>query len=185
MEECEVVTEHVETTGEATFDERTVARKYGMRELIYPDRAAIESVQRLLLEMVSEGTANNIPKIHLTLLRRFFQGSVARQNISKMPNMKLEEFLLLQAPYGICSRIFGRILEHRKGSFYQVAYHSVEKCIEFLSYLLDPDCVWIRKKLPDEMIARAIVLREFLDLYPEARQRSEEDLQRRLRARRT
>jgi hypothetical protein len=178
------VTEHSETPGETTFDERTIARKYGLQQLIYPDRAAIESVQRFLLEMVSTHTANNLPKIHLTILRRFFQGAMARQNITKMPNMNLEEYLLLQTPYGICSRVFGRILETRKGAFYQAAYHSVEKLIEFLSYLVDPDCVWIRKNLPEEMIARAIVLQDFLERYPEAKQRSDEDLERRLRARR-
>ena len=36
--------------------------------------------------MVSTHTANNLPKIHLTILRRFFQGAMARQNITKMPN---------------------------------------------------------------------------------------------------
>jgi hypothetical protein len=178
------VAQQNETTGEAAFDERSIARRYGFRELIYPDRAAIESVQRFLLEIVSTRTANNPPKIHLTILRRFFQGAMERQNISKMPNMQLEEYLLIQAPYGICARVFGRILERRKGSFYQAAYHSVDKCVEFLSYLLDPDCVWIRKNLPEEMVARAIVLKEFLERYPEAKQRSDEDLESRLRARR-
>lgn len=173
-----------ETSGEPAFDERSIARRHGFRELIYPDRSAIESVQRFLQEIVSSWTANNPPKIHLTILRRFFQGAIERQNISKMPNMPLEEFLLIQAPYGICSRVFGRILERKKGAFYQAAYHSVEKCEEFLSYLLDPDTIWIRKNLPEEMIARAIVLQEFLERYPEAKQRSDEDLERRLRARR-
>jgi hypothetical protein len=178
------VTEHAETTGDATFDERTIARKYGLQRLVYPDRAAIESVQRFLLDMVSTRSAANLPKIHLTILRRFFEGTMARQNITKMPGMNLEEYLLLQTPYGICSRVFGRILETRKGAYYQAAYHSVEKCIEFLSYLVDPDCVWMRKKLPEEMIARAIVLHDFLERYPEAKQRSDEDLEHRLRARR-
>jgi len=178
------VAEQNETSGEAAFDERSIARRYGLRELLYPDRGAIESVQRFLVEMVSTQTANNLPKIHLTILRRFFQGAMARQNISKMPNMQLEEYLLIQAPYSICSRIFGRILQHKKGTFYQATYHSVEKCDEFLSYLLDPDCVWIRKNLPEEMIARAIVLHEFLERYPEAKKRADEDLQSRLKARR-
>src|SRR5687768_3643065 len=87
------------------LNERSVARKYGLRELIYPDSEQIKTLSRFLDLAIETGKCSGIPKMAAVVTLEFLQGTINRQHITKGPRMSQEEFDVLQTPYYLAARI--------------------------------------------------------------------------------
>ena len=164
-------------TSEAV-DERTVARKYGIRELVFPDREHIKALSEYLHQAVESHRSGPVPKTVIVMLLDFLQGTINRQHITKSPVMSTVEFDLLQGPYYLVTRVLAKIAREqqhesaRKGTIYQASYASLTTFIELLRSLLDPGCYWLRlKTIPEGVIEQMQFLRAFAQLLPEQRRK--------------
>lgn len=156
--------------------ERSVARKYGMRELIYPDSEQIKALSAFLTQAIDSGRCGPIPKMAAVVTLEFLQGTINRQHITKGPRMSQDEFDVLQAPYYLAARIVTKLSRDRqenlRGRVYQTTYVSMNHFIELLRNLVDPGCFWLRLgSIPDGVREAMEALREFLAAFPEQRRK--------------
>lgn len=157
-------------------DERSIGKKYGLRELVYPDSEHVKALTAFLNETVESGRCGVIPRTGVVMLLDFLQGTINRQHITKGPRMTQEEFDTLQAPYYLAARAISKIQRARqestKGRVYQATYVSLGQFIEVLRNLVDPGCPWTRaRSIPDNVRDVMAALRDFLVLYPEQRRK--------------
>jgi hypothetical protein len=158
-------------------DERAIARKYGLRELIYPDYEQIKTLNAFLSTAIDTGRCPAIPKTAVVVLLEFLQATINRQHITKGPRMTQEEFDALQTPYYIAARTISKLQrthqpKEAKAKLYQNTYASLNQFLELLRSLLDPGCYWLRVKTVPEGIREVMeALRQFLTLYPEQRKK--------------
>jgi hypothetical protein len=158
------------------LDERAIAKRYGLRELAYPDGEQVKTFIQFLDESIASGRCGPIPKTAAVVLLDFLQATVNRQHLTKGPRMSQEEFDALQTPYYLAARIIAKIQRARKesvkGKVYQTTYLSLSQFIELLRNLLDPGCYWLRlKTLPEGVIESMQALRDFLAEYPDQRKK--------------
>jgi hypothetical protein len=159
------------------LDERAIARKYGLRELITPDSEQIKTVVAFLDASLENGRCGIVPKTAVVVLVEFLQATVNRQHITKGPRMSQDEFDALQTPYYVAARTVSKIQRAKSGDagkskLYQNTYFSLNQFIDLLRNLLDPGCFWLRlKALPDGIREAMEGLRQFLVLYPEQRKK--------------
>lgn len=159
------------------LDERSIARKYGLRELVHPDRDQLKLLARFLREVSESGRCGPVPKLAVMAMLEFLQGTLNRQHITKGPRMTPEEFDLLQAPYYAAARIVSRLARERreaemKGQLYQGTYLSLNQFIEVLRNLVDPGCYWIRKNVPEGIREVMDALADFAALYADQRDKA-------------
>jgi hypothetical protein len=159
-------------------DERMIARKYGLRELVFPDREQIKALNEYLSLAVESHRSGPVPKTVIVMLLDFLQGTINRQHITKSPLMSPEEFDLLQTPYYLVTRVLSKIARDQqneavaRGSMYQASYASINTFIELLRSLLDPGCYWLRlRTIPDGVIEQMHLLRAFANALPEQRRK--------------
>jgi hypothetical protein len=160
------------------LDERAIAKRYGLRELNYPDSDQTRALMAFLSGAVDTGRCGPVPKTAVMVILDFMQATINRQNITKGPRMSQEEFDVLQTPYYLAARIVNKIQRNRqtaakeRGKTYQQTYLSLYQFIELLRSILDPTCYWLRmKKIPESITESMEALREFLSLYPEQRRK--------------
>lgn len=159
------------------LDERAIARKYGLRELLPPDNEQIKTLTTFLTQSIESGRCGPIPKTAVLMMLEFLQSTLNRQHITKGPRMSQAEFDVLQTPYYLAARVISKIQRNRqeenaKGKLYQTTYVSLNQFIELLRSLLDPGCYWLRlKSVPDGVKEAMEALREFLVLLPEQRKK--------------
>ncbi|HEX8618792.1 MAG TPA: hypothetical protein VF911_14510 [Thermoanaerobaculia bacterium] len=157
------------------LDERAIGKKYGLRELVYPDSEQMKSLSAFLADAVAKGKCGPLPKTAVMLFLEFLQGTLNRQHITKGPRMSQEEYVVLQTPYYLAARVIGKIQRARKeaakGEVYQVTYASMNQFIEVLRSLLDPGCYWLRAKVPDGVKEVMSAMLDFLALYPDQRRK--------------
>jgi hypothetical protein len=159
------------------LDERGVARKYGMRELVYPDSEQVKTLVMFLRGSMAAGRIGVIPKTAVLVLLEYLQGTINRQHITKGPRMAPEEFDLLQTPYYLAARIISQVNRERqegaeKGKMYQATYLSLNQFIELLRNLIDPGCYWLRlKSIPDGIAESMEGLLAFLAHYSDQRRK--------------
>jgi hypothetical protein len=162
---------------QAEIDERGVARKYGIRELVYPDSEQVKVLSQFLTEAVDSGKLGPVPKTAVLVTLEFLQGTLNRQNITKGPRMSQEEFDILQTPYYLAARIVSKIARERpaeakKGKLYQTTYLTVNQFIDVLRTLLDPASVWLRTRaVPEDVREVMAALRDFARAYPDQRRK--------------
>jgi hypothetical protein len=159
------------------LDERALARKYGMRELVYPESEQVKTLVMFLRGSLAAGRIGVIPKTAVLVLLEYLQGTINRQHITKGPRMAAAEYDLLQTPYYLAARIISQINRERqegeKGKLYQSAYLSLNQFIELLRNLTDPGCYWLRlKSIPDGIAASMEGLMTFLSHYSDQRRRA-------------
>ena len=157
-------------------DERAIAKKYGLRELAYPDSEQIKTLVAFLDATIESGRCGAIPKTAAVVILDFLQATINRQHLTKGPRMSQEEFDVLQTPYYVAARIIGKLQRARqestKGQVYQATYLSLTHFIELLRSLLDPGCYWLRLKTVPEGVSEAMqALRDFLAAYPDQRRK--------------
>jgi hypothetical protein len=158
-------------------DERSIAKKYGLRELVYPDSEQVKTLLAFLTKSIDRGKCDVVPKTAAVVMIDFLQATVNRQHITKGPRMSHVELDAITAPYYVAARIISKIQRARqdetaKGKLYQTTYLSLNHFIELLRSLLDPGCYWLHlKNAPKGVIEAMIALREFLLLYPEQRKK--------------
>jgi hypothetical protein len=158
------------------LDERAIAKRYGLRELIYPDSEQVKTMIAFLTATIETRRCGAIPKTATVVILDFLQATINRQHLTKGPRMTQEEFDALQTPYYVAARIVAKIQRARqedvKGRVYQTTYLSLNQFIELLSSLLDPGCYWLRlKNVPDGIVEAMEALREFLLAYPGQRRK--------------
>ncbi|MFP5246559.1 MAG: hypothetical protein ACLGH0_07675 [Thermoanaerobaculia bacterium] len=166
-------------TIEAPFpelDERAIGKKYGLRELVYPDSEQIKALNVFLTDAIETGRCGPLPKTAVVILLDYLQGTINRQHITKGPRMTQDEFDAIQSPYYLAARIIAKILrgheQKTRGRIYQETYVSLNQFVELLRSLLDPGCYWLRvKTVPDGVREVMAGLLEFLLLYPEQRRK--------------
>jgi hypothetical protein len=159
-----------------SLDERSIAKRYGLRELAYPDSEQVKTLVAFLNESIESGKCSPVPKTATMMTVDFLQGTINRQHLTKGPRMSQEEFDVLQAPYYMAARIVAKLQRARqenvKGRVYETTYLSLNQFIELLRSLLDPGCYWMRTKtLPGGVIEAMEALRDFLAAYPEQRRK--------------
>lgn len=158
------------------LDERAIGKKYGLRELVYPDSEQVKAVIAFLDDAVLTGKCGPLPKTAVLMLTEFLQATINRQHITKGPRMSQEEFDVIQTPYYLAARVVAKIQRSRqestKGKVYQATYISLNQFLELLRSLVDPGCYWLRTRtVPDGVREVMSGLREFLALYPEQRRK--------------
>ena len=161
----------------AELDERAIAKKYGLRELLVPSSDQIRALNAFLTDAIESGRCGPIPKTAVVVTLDFLQATLNRQYVTKGPRMSQEEFDALQTPYYLAARIVSKIQrarqsENAKGKLYQTTFVSLNQFIEVLRNLLDPGCYWLRMKtVPDGVREAMEALRDFLTAYPEQRKK--------------
>jgi hypothetical protein len=159
------------------LDERAIAKKYGLRELSYPDSEQIKTLVMFLTTAIDAGRCGPVPKTAVVVVLDFLQGTINRQHITKGPRMPQEEFDTLQTPYYTAARVVTKVMREReegstKGKVYESTYLSLNQFMELLRSLLDPGCYWLRlKDLPAGVRDVMDGLRAFLTYYPEQRRK--------------
>ena len=159
------------------IDERTLARKYGMRELVYPENEQVKTLCAFLADSVEHGKCGPVPKMAVLVMLEFIQGTLNRQNITKGPRMSQAEFDMLQAPYYLATRIVSKIFrekkEHaeQKGKLYQTTFVTLNQFVELLRNVQDPGCYWLRRTVPEGIREVMEILWDFSLAYPEARRK--------------
>lgn len=163
---------------EDRVDERSIARKYGVRELVYPDSEQLKTLSHYLGNTVETGHSGPVPKTAVMVMLEFLQGVMNRQHITKGPRMSEEEFDALQTPYYVAARIITKLVREKretaekKGKIYQTTYISITQFIDLLRNLLDPGCYWMRmKRVPEGVLEVMEVLWDFAQLFPEQRKK--------------
>jgi hypothetical protein len=159
-------------------DERAVARKYGLRELIFPDSDQVRALCQYLTSTIGSGRSGAIPKTAVIVMLEFLQGTLNRQYITKSPTMTKDDFDLLSAPYYLSARIISKISRdtreaaERKGKLYQTTYLTLTQLIALLQSMVDPASPWIgARQLPQAILEVMEVLCAYAQLYPEVRRR--------------
>jgi hypothetical protein len=159
-------------------DERAIARKYGVRELVWPDVEQTKVLARFLRASIESGKCNTVPKTAVMVMLDFLQGTLNRQNITKAPHMTPSEFDLLTAPYYIATRIITKLARDKqdeavaKGRVYQTTHITLNRFVNTLREIVDPLTVRVRARaIPDEMREVMEVLLSFAEVFPEQRRK--------------
>ena len=162
----------------AGTDERSVARKYGLRELIFPDSDQVRALCQYLTDTMEKGRSGVVPKTAVLVMLEFLQGTLNRQFITKSPTMTKEDFDLLSSPYYLAARIISKLSREKreaaeaKGKLYQTTYLTLTQLIDLLRSILDPASPWVRARpVPEPVVEVMEVLCAFSQLYPEVRRR--------------
>jgi hypothetical protein len=158
------------------LDERAIGKKYGLRELTWPDSEQIKSLNAFLTDAVQHGRCGPVPKTAVMIVLEFLQATINRQHITKGPRMSQDEFDVIQAPYYMAARIVAKLQRSRqessKGKVYQSTYISLNQFMEVLRSILDPGCYWMRMKTMPEGVREAMeALRDFLTAFAEQRRK--------------
>jgi hypothetical protein len=158
------------------LDERAIGKKYGLRELTYPDSEQIKSLNAFLTDAVEHGRCGPVPKTAVMIVLEFLQATINRQHITKGPRMSQDEFDVIQAPYYMAARIIAKLQRSRqestKGKVYQSTYISLNQFMEVLRSILDPGCYWMRMKTIPEGVREAMeALRDFLAAFADQRRK--------------
>ena len=158
------------------LDERAIGKKYGLRELTYPDSEQVKSLNAFLTDAVENGRCGPVPKTAVMIVLEFLQATINRQHITKGPRMSQDEFDVIQAPYYMAARIVAKLQRTRqestKGKVYQSTYISINQFMEVLRSILDPGCYWMRMKSIPEGVREAMeALRDFLAVFAEQRRK--------------
>jgi hypothetical protein len=157
------------------LDERAIAKKYGLRELRYPDSEHVRAMLSFLDATIEAGKCGPVPKTAIVVLLDYLQATINRQHITKGPRMSQEEFDVLQTPYYLAARIIAKVQRARqegsKGQVYQATYLSLTHFVELLRNVLDPGCYWLRLRVPEGIIEVMQALREFLAVYLDQRRK--------------
>lgn len=158
------------------LDERAIAKRYGLRELVYPDSEQVKTLIAFLDATIATGRCGGIPKTSAVVILEFLQATINRQHLTKGPRMSQEEFDALQTPYYVAARIIAKLQRARqestKGTVYQTTYLSLNQFIELLRSLLDPGCFWLRLKTVPAGVTEAMeAFRDFLAAYPDQRRK--------------
>lgn len=158
------------------LDERAIGKKYGLRELTYPDSEHVKSLNAFLTDAVENNRCGPVPKTAVMIVLDYLQGTVNRQHITKGPRMSQDEFDVLQASYYMAARIIAKLQRARqestKGKVYQTTYLSLNHFMEVLRSILDPGCYWMRMKtIPDGIREAMEGLRDFLVEFAEYRRK--------------
>jgi len=158
------------------LDERAISKKYGLRELSYPDVNQVMALSAFLSDAVETGRCGPLPKTAVVVVLDYLQATINRQHITKSPRMSQDEFDAIQTPYYVAARIVAKVRRARqestKGQVYQATYVSLTKFIELLRNLLDPGCYWLRLgTIPEGVREGMEALRDFLAFYPEQRRK--------------
>lgn len=161
-----------------SLDERGIARKYGLRELVWPDVDQLKALAHFLDGAIATSKCGAVPKTAVVVMTEFVQGTLNRQNLTKTPHMTPDEFDTLEAPYYIAARIVSKLSRERQGEAaargrtYQVTHVTLFKFLDLLRALIDPSTPWTRaKKIPQEIVEAMEVLRDFIDVFPEQRRK--------------
>ena len=164
--------------GGASTDERAVARKYGLRELVFPDSDQVKALCRYLTATIESGRSGAVPKTAVVVMLDSLQGTINRQAITKSPTMTREDFDLLSSPYYLAARIVSKIAREKrdaaeqKGKLYQTTYLTLAQLIALLREMLDPATPWLgMRQVPQPVVETMEVLCAFAQLYPEVRRR--------------
>jgi hypothetical protein len=159
-------------------DERALARKYGLRELVFPDSDQLKALCRYLTDTVASGRSAAVPKTAVVVMLEFLQGTLNRQFITKSPRMSREDYDLLSSPYYLSARIVSQITRdkreaaERKGQLYQTTFLTLTQLIDLLRSMLDPASPWLRaKEIPAPILEAMEALCAYAQHYPEARKR--------------
>lgn len=159
-------------------DERAIARKYGVRELVWPDVEQIKTLIRFLGVAIDSGKCGAVPKTAVMVMLDFLQGTLNRQNITKAPHMTPGEFDALTAPYYIATRIVTKLARDRqdeavaKGRIYQTTNVTLNRFIQTLRDLVDPLTMRARARaIPDDMREVMEILLSFAEVFPEQRRK--------------
>ena len=159
-------------------DERAIARKYGVRELVWPDVEQIKVLIRFLRSAIDSGKCAAVPKTAVMVMLDFLQGTLNRQNITKAPHMTPGEFDALTAPYYIATRIVTKIAREKqdealaKGHIYQATNVTLNRFINTLRDIIDPLTMRARTKaIPDDMREVMEILLSFAEVFPEQRRK--------------
>ena len=162
----------------AALDERAIARKYGLRELVWPDVEQLKALIRFLDGAIETAKCGLVPKTAVVVMTDFIQGTLNRQSITKAPNMAPSEFDTLEAPYYIAARIVSKLAREKrdealaKGKTYEVTHVTLSRFLQMLRTLLDPSCPWVRfKEIPPDVVSVMVVFRAFIDVFPEQRRK--------------
>src|SRR6188508_103363 len=91
------------------IDERAIAKKYGLRELNYPDSEQVKTLVAFLTNAIETGKCGPIPKTAVVVMLEYLQATVNRQHITKGPRMSQQEFDAIQTPYYLAARIISKI----------------------------------------------------------------------------
>lgn len=165
---------HPSEAGSGATDERALARKYGLRELVFPESEQLKTLCRYLTTTVESGRSGAVPKTAVVVMLEFLQGTLNRQYITKSPSMSQEDFDLLSTPYYLSARIISKISRDKrdatveKGKLYQTTFLTLQQLIELLTSILDPTCSWMRlKQIPQPVIETMEALCAYAQLYPE------------------
>ena len=159
------------------IDERAIAKKYGLRELNYPDSEQVKTLLAFLTQSIDTFKCGAIPKTAVVVTLDYLQATINRQHITKGPRMTQQEFDALQTPYYLAARIISKLQRTQqdgdtKGKLYQNTYYSLNHFIELLRNLLDPGCYWLRlKTIPEGIVEAMAAFKQFLLLYPEQRKK--------------
>ena len=166
--------------GEAAVEvsERALARKYGLRELVWPEAEDARTLTRYLADVVATKHSGAVPKTTVVTMLDFLQGVLNRQYLTKSPRMPFDEYEALQQPYHVASQIITRILHEKRelrasrNILYQTTQLRLADFIELLRSVLDPGCSWmIRGTISDAILEQFAALHEFVERYPEARRK--------------
>ena len=158
------------------LDERAIGKKYGLRELVYPDSEQIKALNMFLTDAVENNRCGPVPKTAVMVVLEFLQATINRQHITKGPRMSQDEFDVLQGPYYTAARIIAKLQRSRqesaKGRVYQSTYLSINQFMEVLRSILDPGCYWMRMKTIPEGVREAMeALRDFLVAFADQRRK--------------
>ena len=158
------------------LDERAIGKKYGLRELVYPDSEQIKALNLFLTDAVENNRCGPVPKTAVMVVLEYLQATLNRQHITKGPRMSQDEFDVIQGPYYTAARIIAKLQRARqestKGRVYQSTYISLNQFMEVLRSILDPGCYWMRMKTIPEGVREAMeALRDFLTAYAEQRRK--------------
>jgi hypothetical protein len=162
--------------------ERALARKFGIRELVYPDTEQTRVLERYLDQAIASRRSGAVPKTAVVILAEFFQAALNRQFLTKSPSMPMAEYEVLQAPYHLAASIVTQVFYERRelakarGTIYQTTQLRLHDFIELLRGILDPGCTWTRLgTIPGPILEQMEMLRDFVARYPEARRREREE----------
>ena len=165
---------HPTEEGAGAAEERALARKYGLRELVFPESEQLKTLCRYLTTTIDSGRSGPVPKTAVVVMLEFLQGTLNRQYITKSPTMSQQDFDLLSKPYYLSARIVSKIARDKrdaaveKGKLYQTTFLTIQQLIELLTSMLDPTCPWMRvKQIPQTVLEAMEALCAYAQLYPE------------------
>jgi hypothetical protein len=161
----------------AELDERSIATRYGVRPLVYPDVEQLRTITAFLSESFESGRCGAIPDGAVLATLEFVQAILNRQHITKGPRMPAADYDLLQRPYSVATRIISRMQRERresaKGHLYQTTHLSLTNFLDVLRSLLDPACSWADAgTIPTPVRLMMSALRDFLIEYPDQQRKT-------------